>query len=238
MQCKKNRRRMVETRRSQCNERKRTAFEEGSDEEDGESEESYKERQEESEGTEEISMPKEGHKISLLKCEEVKGKGSVWSVFFCEPQYKQWCTLRGAPMANERRLRSVVMWCRRNPGRECSLAKGSTDAGCAMFRSGTDGVAHGPPQRTGSLYQANGYCSSNAFVLGVPSLSEAQRGAFMSESKSHMRDEEFAKLINATTGFHLPKYVQRVDTYEDFNRAILMCGDQYMASPVRTDGNN
>ena len=51
---------------------------EGSDEEDRESEEGDNE----SLGREEISMPKEGHKISLLKCEEGKGKGSVWSAFF------------------------------------------------------------------------------------------------------------------------------------------------------------
>jgi hypothetical protein len=205
---------------------------EGSDEEDRESEESDNE----SLGREEISMPKEGHKISLLKCEEGKGKGSVWSAFFCEPQYKHWCTLLGAP--NDQRLRSVVAWCKRNPGQECSLAKGSTDAGCAMLTSGIDGVAHGPPKRTSSLHQADGYCSSNAFVLGVPSLSEAQRGALMAESKSHMRNEEFAKLVNATTGFHLQKYVQRLDTYEEFNRAILMRGGQYMASPIMTDGTN
>ena len=48
----------------------------------------------------------------------------------------------------------TVMVCRRNPGKEQSLPKGSTDAmaRCAMLGSGTDGVAHGPPQRTGSLH--------------------------------------------------------------------------------------
>ena len=58
---------------------------EGSVEEHGESD---KESEEELEGKDEISMPKEVHKFSLLKCEEVKRKGSVWSAFFCEPQYK------------------------------------------------------------------------------------------------------------------------------------------------------
>ena len=64
----------------------------------------------------------------------------------------------------------------------------------------------------------------------------------MAESKSRnvmiMRDEEFAKLVNATTGFHLLKYVQRLVTYEESNRAILMRGGQYTASPIMTDGTN
>ena len=89
------------------------------------------------------------------------------------------------------------------------MPKGSTDldARCAMLGSGTDGVACGSPQRAGSLYQSNGYCSSNAFLLGVSSLTHAQRGALIAGSTSHMLDGEFAKLVNETTGLHLLHYV-------------------------------
>ena len=116
-------------------------------------------------------MPKEGHKISKLKCVEMKGRGRVWSALFCEPEHKQWYTLQGTP--NESALRSVVTQCRRNPGKECTLAKGSADANSAMLGSRTDGAAYGSPRRTGSLYQSDGYCSSNAFLLGVASLAPA-----------------------------------------------------------------
>jgi hypothetical protein len=53
----------------------------------------------------------------------------------------------------------------------------------------------------------NGYCSSNAFLLGVSSLTEAQRCGLIAGSKSHMLDGEFAKLVNDTTGLHLMRYV-------------------------------
>ena len=149
----------------------------------------------------------------------------------------QWCKLDAAP--NGRALRKAVAACRRSPGKRQSLPKGSADARCAMLRlgSGTDGVACGPPQRTGSLYQSNGYCSSNAFLLGVSSLTHAQRGALIAGSTSHMLDGEFAKLVNETTGLHLTHYVERLDTYEEFNRAILMRGGQYnaMASSIMRD---
>ena len=181
-------------------------------------------------------MPKEGHTNSKPKCVEIKGRGRVWSALFCEPEHKQWYTLQGTP--NESALRSVVMQCWRNPGRECTLAKlkGSADANSAMLGSRTDGAAYGSPRRTGSLYQTNGYCSSNAFLLGGSSLTEAQRCGLIAGSKSHMLDGEFAKLVNDTTGLHLMRYVERLDTYEEFNRAILMRGGQYMASPIMKDG--
>ena len=79
-----------------------------------------------------------------------------------------------------------------------------------MPGSGTDGVTCGSPRRTGSLYQLDGYCSSNAFLLGVASLAPAQRDALIAGSTSHMLDGEFAKLVNETTGLH---YVERLDTY-------------------------
>ena len=112
---------------------------EGSDEEDEASEESDKESDKESQGRDEISMPKEGHQISKLKCVEIKGRGRVWRAFFCEVKCRQWCKLDAAP--SEHALRKAVAACRRNPGKEQSLHKGSTDAGCAMPGSGTGGVA-------------------------------------------------------------------------------------------------
>ena len=51
-----------------------------------------------------------------------------------------------------------------------------------------------------------------------------------------MLNGKFAKLVNETTGLHLTHYVERLDTYEEFNRAILMRGGQYMASPIMRDG--
>ena len=51
-----------------------------------------------------------------------------------------------------------------------------------------------------------------------------------------MLDVEFAKLVNETTGLHLTHYVERLGTYEEFNRAILMRGGQYMVSPTMRDG--
>lgn len=52
------------------------------------------------------------------------------------------------------------------------------------------------------------------------------------------RDGEFAKLVNETTGLHLMHYAERLDTvsYDELNRAIRMCGGQYMASPIMRGG--
>ena len=217
---------------------KKRKHQEGSESEEDDNSDSESEEEEESSESEEeapsMDMPQTGHKISRLKCEETKGRARAWWAFFCEPEYRQWCKLDAAP--NERALRKVVTACRSNPGKEQSLAKGSADANSAMLGSRTDGVAYGSPQRAGSLYQTNGYCSSNAFLLGVSSLTKAQRCGLIAGSKSHMMDGEFAKLVNDTTGLHLVRYVERLDTYEEFNRAILMRGGQYMASPIMKDG--
>ena len=51
-----------------------------------------------------------------------------------------------------------------------------------------------------------------------------------------MLDGQFAKLVNETTGLHLPHYVERLDPYEEFKRAILMRSGQYMSSPIVKDG--
>ena len=60
----------------------------GEEEESGEaagvdntSEEQSSGDESEEEREEEISMPTEGHKISKLKCVEMKGRGRVWSAF-------------------------------------------------------------------------------------------------------------------------------------------------------------
>ena len=142
----------------------------------------------------------------------------MWWGFFCELEvtYRQWCKLDAAP--SDHALRKAVAACRRRPGKEQSLPKGSTDARCAMPGSGTDGVACGSPRRAGSLYQSDGYCSSNAFLLGVASLAPAQRDALIAGSTSHMLDGEFAKLVNEATGLHLTHHVERLDT--------LLCGVQ------------
>ena len=50
-----------------------------------------------------------------------------------------------------------------------------------------------------------------------------------------MLDGEFAKLVNDITCLHLPHHVERLDTYEEFNRAIVMRSGQYMASPIMKD---
>ena len=114
------------------------------------------------------------------------------------------------------------------------MAKGSADANSA--RSRTDGAAYGSPQRTGSIYQTNGYCSSNAFLLGVSSLTEAQRCGLIAGSKSHMPDGELTERVSDATGLHLLHYAERLDADGEFNRAILMRGGQYMASLVMKDG--
>ena len=62
----------------------------------------------------------EGHRISKLKCVEIKGRGHDWSALFCDPEHKQWCTLKGKP--NESALRSMVTQCRRNPGKDSEHA--------------------------------------------------------------------------------------------------------------------
>ena len=156
---------------------KKRKHQEGSESEEDDNSDSESEEEEESSESEEeapsMDMPQTGHKISKLKCEETKGRARAWWAFFCEPEYRQWCKLDATP--NESALRKAVTACRRNPGKEQSLAKGSADANSAMLGSRTDGVAYGSPQRAGSLYQTNGYCSSNAFLLGVSSLTKAQR---------------------------------------------------------------
>ena len=150
-------------------------------------------------------VPQEGQTNSKLRCEETNGRAHVWWAFLCEVKYRQWCKLDAVP--SEHALRKAVAACRRNPRKEQSLPNGSTDARCAMLRSGTDGVACRSPWRTGSLYQSDGYmtlyCSSNAFLLGVASLAQAQRDALIAGSTSHMLDGEFAKLVNETTSLHL-----------------------------------
>ena len=132
--------------------------------------------------------------MSKLKCVELKGRGRtrVWSALFYEPEHKQWYTLQGTP--NEGALRSVVMQCRRNPGGEGTLVKGSSSA---MLGSRTDGAADGSPQRTGSLHQTNGYFSSNAFLLVGSCLTEAQRRSLTAGSKSHLLDMEFVKVVSS-----------------------------------------
>ena len=162
----------------------------------------------------------------------------MWCAFFCEVTYRQWCKLDAA--LSDHALRKAVAACRCRPGKEQSLPKGSTDARCAMPVSGTDIVACGSPRRTGSLYQSDGYCSSNAFLLGVAALAPAQRDALIAGSTSHMLDGEFAKLVNETTGLHVTHYVERLDTmsYAEFNRTILMCGGQYRTSPIMRDGTD
>ena len=152
-------------------------------------------------GKRKVAMP-EGHNKSKLRCEETncKGRARVWWAFFCEHKYRQWCKLDAAPI--EHVLRNTVAACRRSPGKEQSLPKGSTDARCAMLGSRTDGVVCGSPRRTGSRYQSNGYCSSNAILLGDAPLAQAQRDALIAGATSHiiiMLNGEFAKLVNETT---------------------------------------
>ena len=160
----------------------------------------------------------------------------MWCAFFCEVTYKQWCKLDAA--LSDHALRKAVAACRCRPGKEQSLPKGSTDARFVMLGSGTNSAACGSPWRTGSLYQSDGYCSLNAFLLGAASLAPAQSNALIAGSTSLMLNGEFVKLVNEATGLHLTHYAEQLDTmsYVEFNCAILMHSGQYMASPIMQDG--
>ena len=112
---------------------------------------------------------------------------------------------------------------------------GSIDAKCAMLGPRANGMACKSPQRTGSLYQSDGHCSSDAFLLSMASLAPAQCNAPIARSTLHRPDGEFVELVNETTKLHLSHYAGQLGTHEEFRCAILMHGGQYVASPIMRD---